>query len=402
VLWVSAGAVSVASAADAVTAHQFSGDVRLNYYQASKDLAARDDDVGVTAEAEIQSNWTDRFTSKAVVRWHVPDLGDTSAKAELREGYGLWRGDRLGLKIGKQIVAWGRADGVNPTDNLTPRNYRVQLPFDDDQRSGVLALKADYFVEAEKTFSLFLSPDFEPSKMPLPLGVQFSERHPAVGRWPLGVKWDEHGERTDWSVSYFRGYKLLPEWRAGVADGIVDFHYPKISVFGADTAINFGRFGWRAEFAHVTRDEPQARGSYGGNWSLVTGFDRSFDQELNVNLQGIVQRNSRPGDVASIVNAGERNIAEANAVAFNQESRWKFGATMRIGKKWRNGTVEAELLMIEYFRPSTNYWRPMLNYAVSDSTKLTVGAELFRGPSNSFFGANKRLQGLFGELRFFY
>ncbi|MBI3605573.1 MAG: hypothetical protein HY202_06050 [Nitrospirae bacterium] len=48
--------------------------------------------------------------------------------------------------VGKQIVVWGRADGINPTDNLTPHDFTVLLPFEDDQRFGTTALKLDLYI----------------------------------------------------------------------------------------------------------------------------------------------------------------------------------------------------------------------------------------------------------------
>src|SRR5262249_54766607 len=46
----------------------------------------------------------------------------------------------LDLELGRQKLAWGRTDGVNPTDNLTPRDWTDPL---DEQRLSPWALRAN-------------------------------------------------------------------------------------------------------------------------------------------------------------------------------------------------------------------------------------------------------------------
>ena len=48
-----------------------------------------------------------------------------------------WPG--LDLRIGKQVISWGTADGFSPTDNLNPRDYLDLLW---EEKIGVPALKA--------------------------------------------------------------------------------------------------------------------------------------------------------------------------------------------------------------------------------------------------------------------
>jgi len=399
-------AVGSTQADDTTSAHQFNANVRLNYYQVSKELHQHHDIVGATGDVKIESDWSESLTSKAEVRWHNPELDRSVAKPEVLEAFALWRSEQFDVKLGKQIVAWGRADGINPTDNLTPRNYSIQLPFEEDQRSGVSALKVNYFPDTQKTITFYLTPSFQPSKLPQSQArdIYFLDRQPTPtrSRWPFGLKFDMRGDQVDWSLSYFRGFKLLPEWQASDSANTVILHYPKIAVFGADVTVNLGRYGWRAELARVERDEPQTVSGFRSNWMLVTGVDRNFYDNLNVNVQLILQQNGNVADLASIAGSNERNMALVNAIRFNQESARKLGSTMRVGKKWLNDTLETELLVFSYFKPNTSYWRPLLTYSFKDDMKITVGAELYYGKANTYFGSNKPIQGLFTELRYIF
>ncbi|MDD2278998.1 MAG: hypothetical protein PHS05_08065, partial [Bacteroidales bacterium] len=53
---------------------------------------------------------------------------------QLKEAYAGYRGDKIDLFIGNQIVAWGSTDGFNPTDNITPNNYFFLTYEPDDQK----------------------------------------------------------------------------------------------------------------------------------------------------------------------------------------------------------------------------------------------------------------------------
>src|SRR5690606_2071909 len=47
----------------------------------------------------------------------------------------------IDLRIGQQIIVWGKADGFNPTNNLTPTDLRVRSPQEDDRRVGNFATR---------------------------------------------------------------------------------------------------------------------------------------------------------------------------------------------------------------------------------------------------------------------
>ncbi len=135
------------------------------------------------------------------------------------------------MRIGEQIIAWGRADGINPTDNLTPRDFVVLLPLEEDQRFGTTAIKLDTYLSQELTFTAFASSFFEPAKFPLPTeGVSIQRTQPVhtASDSELAFKLSKTGGEFDWSVSYFDGYSLLPSVAA--AGSTLDLHYDRTQV----------------------------------------------------------------------------------------------------------------------------------------------------------------------------
>src|SRR5690606_32841844 len=65
--------------------------------------------------------------------------GDPKYEAELREGYVNAYLGPVDIRLGQQIIVWGKADGFNPTNNLTPTNLSIRSPHDDDRRVGNFA-----------------------------------------------------------------------------------------------------------------------------------------------------------------------------------------------------------------------------------------------------------------------
>lgn len=74
--------------------------------------------------------------------------------------------EKLDLRIGKQQVVWGKADGVFITDIVSPLNLsEFLLPDFDEIRIGVTALKLDYYI-GNNTFEAIYLPNFTPTETP--------------------------------------------------------------------------------------------------------------------------------------------------------------------------------------------------------------------------------------------
>jgi hypothetical protein len=388
-----------------------SGSVRLDYFKSSRSLDDETDFLGGTAQMKLTPLFGEHVDGKIEARFTDPDLfGDRiETDVTLIEGYVTIHSSQADLRVGKQIVAWGRADGINPTDNLTPHDYAVLLPFEEDQRLGTTALKLDGYPTTDLTLTLFTTPFFEPSKIPIPSspGEPITEDKPdrTISNSEVGLRLNKTGARLDWSVSFFHGFDLLPDAR--IADllpsgPVLELRYNKIDVFGADAARNFGRYGFRAEAAYFqTRDgngdDPTIKNPF---LFYVVGLDRTFLENLNLNLQLVGRWIKDFNDPESIADPILKSVAVQNAIFGNQQDPTGYGLTSRVGNKWLNDTLEAEILAFVNFRRTNSYVRPLVTYAFTDQVKGTVGGEVYQGPEDSFFGRLKDNRGVFTELRY--
>jgi uncharacterized protein DUF1302 len=385
-----------------------SGLLRADYFESSRALDDEHGFFGVTAQLKVLPELATNIDSKLEVRITNPAIrhgGDTSG--DVLEGYLTFHVERVDIRVGRQIVAWGRADGINPTDNLTPRDYTVLLPFEDDQRFGTTAVKLDSALSPELTLTFYATPFFEPSKVPLPSNVTVIDRLPAqtLSNTEAAIKLNHTGERLDWSVSYFSGFSLLPDVRlvGGTITGpVMELHHDWIRVLGADFARNYGRFGVRGEAAYVDTadhhgDDPEVANPY---FYWVLGVDRVFLDELNVNLQFFQRRTRDYQDPTTLADPARRSGALLNAIIDGQRDQTSNGLTFRVSNKWYNDTLEAEIFTVVDFTRRSAFVRPLITYAFSDHWKGTVGAEIYRGGADTQFGSLKSNRGGFAEVRY--
>jgi hypothetical protein len=89
-----------------------------------------------------------------------------SLNLRLRELYLDLYFTNFDLRIGKQQVVWGKADGVFITDIVSPLNLtEFLLPDFDEIRTGVIATKLDYYI-GNSTFEVIWMPIITPTETP--------------------------------------------------------------------------------------------------------------------------------------------------------------------------------------------------------------------------------------------
>lgn len=385
---------------------EISGSARAGYFSSSRELDDNDDlgaaSLWLKLERRVEANWS--LFAEGWIR--DDDIGEASDghSGMLREAYVRTDAGEAAITIGKQIVAWGRADQINPTDNLTPRDYRLLTPQDNDQRFGTTAVSLAYPLSA-MTLSLHWLPTFVPNRIPLPTpsGVRYTEASARSDQ--AAIKLDRSGGNIDWSLSYFHGLDLNPDFALGThnAGGTdIVLTHNRIRTLGADMATVLGRYGLRAEAAYNWTSDPGGEEPLVKNPFLfaVAGIDRTFLDHFNVNLQYYVRRVSRYRNPNDIVDPQLQAIAAQAAVLAHETERYEHGFTLRLANKWLNETLEADILGIRSVTNDDYAVRPMLVYAMDDHWRLTLGADIYRGPARSFFGFLHENSGAFAEIRY--
>jgi len=138
-----------------------------------------------------------------------------SVNFRLREIYADMYFKNFDLRIGKQQVVWGKADGVFITDIVSPLNLtEFLLPDFDEIRTGVTAAKLDYYI-GNSTIELIAIPQFTPTTRPAPNSIWYvqpefpapttfdwsqSTINPSLENSEIFMKWSAITSKIDFDI----------------------------------------------------------------------------------------------------------------------------------------------------------------------------------------------------------
>jgi len=317
--------------------------------------------------------------------------GDGNTRGAVRE---LWLAvqptESFDVRVGKQYMTWGRADGINPTDLVNGSDVTALVVDDSDRKLGSWVLKATKEVGGTSASALWLL-NFVPSVFPLPpvSGTSIVQQLPGQGVRQGAVKIERTGGAVDGSMSYFDGFDHTPDLT--LAGSTVTLFYPRIRVVGGDVAKNWGRFGLRAEGSYTFQENtvvspfPPRQNVL----AVVAGMDRSWLEYLNVNLQYLGRYQARFVDPRAITDPAVRSVGILRSLLIQQQARIQNGMSARVSYKWFHETLEAEVHGVTWFAGGGFLVAPRAAYAINDNVKVSIGADLYRGPADSLFGLLK-------------
>jgi hypothetical protein len=359
--------------------------------------------IGVWSRATFDLEAAGRIVGSGWLRDQTAPDPDTP-RGRLRELYWRYSQGPVELKIGRQMVVWGRADAINPTDNLSPREFTLLAPEDGDQRYGNEAAQLNVGTGIGNFIGIWF-PHAASHTIPLEAqqNVSYMSDRPHRSQW--AVKWDAGGDGLDGSLSYFHGFDPMPDpvlGGLGPSGVNVFLRNQPVHIIGSDFSLTRGNAVWRAEAAWMQTDSTGPRDFTHKKpqlW-LVAGGEWSFDHGTTLGIQAILQHVRDFQSPDTIVNPIAREIGWRQAATSNQTSATQHGLTWRLASRWWNDTLLAEISGI-VMRPShSGLWRTKLDYAIDDHWHVQAGTDDYFGPKHSFFGQLDKNRLLYVQLRY--
>jgi hypothetical protein len=141
--------------------------------------------------------------------------GADSIDFRMREIYMDLYFNNFDLRVGKQQIVWGKADGVFITDIVSPLNLtEFLLPDFDEIRTGVISAKFDYYI-GNGTFEAIFIPQFTPTVKPASNSIWYvqpdfpatptfdwskSTIHPSLENSELFLKYSAITSKVDFDI----------------------------------------------------------------------------------------------------------------------------------------------------------------------------------------------------------
>ena len=382
-------------------------------------------------ELKGKVNETLSFFVSSQIRYLLAKNTDTDDKFEpdFWEGYCDVSFANADLRIGKQIVRWGKTDEISPVDNINPQEFEeFFLPKRDERKIPIFMAKINYYLGEYNLQGIFI-PFFEESHIPffnsdwaafdhlkdavaksnLPPQLKhlfgslkvYRDKPPKTLNYPgFGLRVSRTFDRFDLALSYLhsrntiftvespfyngeglRGISTLEEllgFLRGVdistlANADLTLRYRRMNVWGVEAETTWGGVGIRAELAYVRKvtfaDEDLSKVDK-DIVNYVVGADYTWGENLYMNLQ-----------FSQII------VINYEKLFFQEEVTNLLNGT--INKQFMQGFLIPELYF--YWNPTDGdyYLNPHITYKYTDNLSLIGGLYFLDGERDTVFGNYK-------------
>ena len=306
-------------------------------------------------------------------------------KARLKELWLEWSHGSLDFRIGRQIIIWGQADGIQITDVICPSDYSMAPAKKlDEVRLGVDAALIR-ISGGRYELELVWMPFFRAAELP-------TRDNPwrFGGDWPgareirpkrslssseAALRFSGHWPGFDAAVSAFWTRSDLPVAAPG-PDGRPVLSWPRLAIFGFSASKPSGDLVWRLEAALRTGESRQA--------FTVGPAGRALAEPLKTgSLKWLLGLDWTPGGDWTISGqiSGEEIIDPPEGL---WDARDPLAGTLSVQKKLFGQLATVSNMVFLDFRDRSFYDAFEIEHQIRDGFLAAVGADMFGGRGGRF------------------
>lgn len=316
--------------------------------------------------------------------------------------------DNIDVKLGRQILTWGTGDLLFIND-LFPKDYVSFFTGRDDEYLKLPsdAIKVSIFTEAASV-DIVLTPVMEANNsitgtrfsfydgltgnlIGNEAGRDFVEPDETLDNMELSLRAYRTFGSFEGALYFFRGFYKEPR---GILNPISrQFFYPRLSVYGA--SIRGPVFGGIGSLEAGYYDSRQDRDGVDPNIEnpaikFLTGYSRDMGKDLNIGVQYLIEEMLEYSAYVANLGAGEAKRDE-----------YRHLITTRIIKLFKDQTAMAGVFIFYSPTDQDAYLRPQASYDISDTLKVSSGANIFLGKDkHTEFGQFQRNDNLYLRARY--
>ena len=286
--------------------------------------------------------------------------------------------DSMDLRIGKQQIIWGKADGVFITDIISPKDLtNFILPDFDEIRMGVTALKADYYMDYID-LELVWVPNFTPAVLPsgiwaasTPLSIsQINLPENTLDNSEVFGKLSYMGSAIDLELM---GAYMWDDLPAAYFDGSIpgiaaDYH--RVAMAGGSFSTDIAGIVFKGEGAYYK----------GKNFTVQASPVSTVEKDFINYMVGLDY--SIAGFTLGAQFIQEIILDYDTRIMLNDE--FKNTMTFVIAKPFFNDTLMIEFFSYVGLNNEDALLRPKVTYDLADGLEWVVGSDIFLGDSGDF------------------
>ena len=291
-----------------------------------------------------------------------------------------------GARIGRQKVAWGKADGIDITNVICPSDMSSFTAMTSENSKLPIDAVRLSFSGNQFTADAYWIPFFTPAALPAEkvAGVPIEKPELAIWNGEYGLKLSGYFPLLDLSLYGFYGWEDMPfiDMKITAQGPAISAKYKRMTMVGIDAAIPINEVVLRTEAAFFPqryfkidekRNELSALAGLDwmpSGWTLTAQY---FCDYVFGNLDNI-----------------------------DRKDAYTHGATLSISKSLLNETMDLSLAGVVNFNAFDSLINPSLSYNLSDQINLEGGAYiLLPGPDeDGTYGAYKDYSTIYINVKF--
>ena len=316
-----------------------------------------------------------------------PDPSSDDFDLELYEGYLFHATHDWDLRLGRQIVRWGKTDQISPVDNLNPQDMREFFIPDLEERKIPNWMARLRLFPGDVTVEGVFIPFFEENEFDYsgttwallgtePSGLRIRESVPgkSLDNSDAGVRASTTVAGWDLALSYLYATEKSPHFRFDPANPMgptLHSDYLRQHIYGFEFETTLDKFGFRGEGAYFDEQsfhteslnsvaKPMAQ--------FVIGADYIGEQDWYVNVQF----------------SHEHIFDYESDILFLRQDNFYLNG--EINREFWRGNAMLKLRYVLDLEDGGSFLTPEAILTYYKNLELSLGANVFFGPSESLFG----------------
>lgn len=339
---------------------------------------------------------------------------------QLKETYVSYRTRKVDLTLGNQIVVWGRTDGFNPTNNITPNDYFFLTYDPDDQKLPNFMLRTKWRPTNYMDLDVTLIPFYKPSvyrydlfNMGLPAFFEpTAQPDSKFENGSAAARVNFELSRIGFSTSYFIGYNPYYGFQFDEFSiyplGITFVPKPYFTqIIGADFAIPVSSWLVKGEMAlNLPRDYKVKENTHVPNpdFSYVVGVEKTFWDVMTIfQYVGKYTFDYSPLQEPLLADYIGSNLLQYiddliiyetgvyNQKIFNQHTRMNHMLFLALNRSFAYDQLNVEMAGTYNITTKEYMIRGRLRWSITDDLSANVGCNFMLGPEETIFNLSGRV-----------